>query len=92
MCHQVRPHAGGQLVDYKFGANLETIKLTPTMGGHGPKKSREAMRKTAVSITIIPLARGLATSPARRARLRFRQPSSACETKEVRPRLTTAVP
>ena len=36
-------------------------------GGEG----RAALRKTAVSITIIPLARGLATSPGRRARLRF---------------------
>ena len=54
--------------------------------------SGHSLAETAASLTIIPLARGLATSPGRRARLRFRQPSSACETKEVRPRLTTAVP
>jgi hypothetical protein len=59
--------------------------------GGGPSRAT-ALRKTAVSITIIPPARGLATSPARRARLGFRQPSTAYETKEVRPRLTTAVP
>ncbi len=34
----------------------------------------------------------LATSPGGRARLRFRQFGSARESKEVRPRLTTAVP
>src|SRR5487761_533909 len=36
-----------------------------------------------VSITIVPLARGLATSPARRARLASTTPISAPETKEV---------
>jgi hypothetical protein len=34
-------------------------------------KVAQSVAKTAVSITIIPLARGLATSPGRRARLRF---------------------
>ena len=37
-----------------------------------------------------PSGEGLATSPGRRARLRFHSPV-ACETKEVPPRLTNAV-
>ena len=52
---------------------------------------RKALRETAGSITIIPVARGL---PQALAAVRdwLPQPGSACETKEVRPRLTTAVP
>ena len=39
-----------------------------------------------------PCGEGLATSPARHARLRIHYPDFRAETKEVRPRLTTAVP
>ncbi len=65
---------------------------TRSLSPRGARESRAKCCENGCSITIVPLARGLATSPRRRARLRFRQPNSACETKEVRPRLTTAVP